>query len=312
MTGLGSLQGLRAPAVRAQGASPVSSLLLLNTSTTRVDGAEFCEQQLHVGRHAIRYDYHHGAGNPIEVPANIVATYRDRLCDVTLELERILRPAPFTRPEDVPPDFPPAPPQFSSWRILVYRLLEPLDAETVRVYEWHSYVCAPGNVITIQADGPRHHLQYNPQEDPDGPPVVVNVTDTNPQVDFFTFQRPSPPSVTVGPGFFVAANRDQGESAWVKWTERLAVRGQQDLAVLVHIPGTSQPQQRTAQAQYQVFHANGIARITVNQQLAQSQWINLGTFGFRPGDATVLLTDVTGETTGTRTLAADAARWVNA
>ncbi len=97
----------------------------------------------------------------------------------------------------------------------------------------------------------------------------------------------------------------------MKWKERLAVRGQQDLAVLVHIPGTNQPLQRTARAQYQVFHANGIARITVNQQTPQSQWITLGVFPYRPGDATVLLNDVTGDPTGTRTLAADAVRWVN-
>jgi hypothetical protein len=141
--------------------------------------------------------------------------------------------------------------------------------------------------------------------------AVVNVEDASPRVDLFEFRRTAAPGIAIGSGFYVARNRQQGESARARWTKRLPLLGRQELRVLAYIPGAERPEERTAQARYQVFHADGVATVTVSQRKPRSEWVTLGVFPFKAGDAMVILTDATGETTGEKLVVANAIRWVN-
>jgi len=68
--------------------------------------------------------------------------------------------------------------------------------------------------------------------------------------------------------------------------------------------------QDTHQAIYQVDHANGSSSIRINQADAANSWVDLGIFHFNDDkQATVTLTDVTGETSQTRTVSASAMRF---
>src|SRR5438045_1962946 len=98
VSGMAALSGtglIHAPSALAQqaGGPVVSRLLLLGTSATRVndDHPTFCDPdlQLLVGRHAYRFDYQFAANSPQKLPADLVATYRDGLCDIDNELQRV-------------------------------------------------------------------------------------------------------------------------------------------------------------------------------------------------------------------------------
>ena len=94
----------------------VSRLLLLGTSATRVNDPypPFCDPnfQLLVGRHAYRFDYQYAANGPQTIPTDLVATYRDGLCDIDNELQRFVKPTAFQKLPDIPPEYP-APPLVS-------------------------------------------------------------------------------------------------------------------------------------------------------------------------------------------------------
>jgi hypothetical protein len=319
--GMAALAGgelFRLPRALAQygilSASPVSNLLLLSTSATEVEGEEFCQgQQLLTGRHVYRFDYLYGLGNAPTVPNDLVATYRDGLCDIDTELNRVLRPTPFKTPDAVPSEFPPAPPSNRFDAVDCYQLVQPLDdQQTLRVYEWCSFYCAQGSVIIIQVGGPNGHLQYNPKDPGIGPAVPVNVVNSFPGIHFASFLPSGNPPTAVGAGFFVADNRQQGFSAETLWTTNLPIRSRQQIRVEANIPGTTDPTTRTVQARYEIAHADGTAVVQVNQQTATSVWVTLGEFEFENGTTSVHLTNETGEPTGTTEIVANAIRWSNA
>jgi hypothetical protein len=318
MAALAGVEPFRLPRALAQAGnpstSPVSNLLLLNTSATQVEGQQYCQgQQLLTGRHVYRFDYLYGLGNPPTIPTDLVATYRDGLCDIVNELNRVVRPTPFKTPNAVPSEFPPAPPSNRFDEIDCYRLVQPLDGQqTLRVYEWCSFYCAEGSVIIIQVGGPNGHLQYDPKDPGIGPPVPVNVVNASPKIHFASFLPSGNPDAAIGQGYFDADNRQQGFSAETLWTTNLPIRSRQQIRVEANIPGSPDPTTRTAQARYEIPHADGTAVVQVNQQTATSTWVTLGEFPFENGTTSVHLTNETGEPTGTTEIVANAIRWSNA
>lgn len=318
ITALTSGEWLHPHTAQAQqaGGAVVSKLLLLGTSTTRVEGnyPKFCDPnlQLLVGRHAIRFDYQFAANGPQTIPADLVATYRDRLCDFTNELEPVLRPAPFQKLSDTPQDFPPPPPLGRYMEVDRYRLVQTLTPQKVRVYEWASYYCAEGNDIIIQVGGPNGHLQFSPKDPGVGPPIPVHIENAFPDPHFGNPHSTGKPDVALGTVYYVADNQEEGWSEETLWTTNLPIRDRQDLRVDIYIPGAADPSARTAQAIYEVTHADGTALVKISQHRAVSGWVNLGTFTFNNGTATVHLTNETGEPAGDKEVVANAARWANA
>jgi hypothetical protein len=319
--GIAALSGtglIHAPCAQAQqpGGPVVSRLLLLGTSATRVndDHPTFCDPdlQLLVGRHVYRFDYQFAANGPQKLPADLVATYRDGLCDIDTDLQRVVRNTPFQKLSDVPSEFPPPPPLGHYMEVDCYQLVQPLDAQSVRVYEWCSFYCAEGNAIIVQVGGPNGHLQYSPKDPGVGAPVPVHIENPFPD-PHFGLQLPSgKPDAALGTRYYSADNQQQGWSEETLWSTNLPIRERQDLRVDVFIPGAAQPATRTAQAVYEVTHADGTALVKISQQQAASAWVNLGTFTFENGTATLHLTNETGEPAGTTEVIANAARWANA
>jgi hypothetical protein len=295
-------------------ASPVSNLLLLSTSATRNEGEQFCQQvDLLTGRHAYRFDYRYGLGNPPTIPNDLVATYRDGLCDVDNQLEPVVRQTPFKTPDAVPAEYPPAPPMNGAAQVACYRLVQLLDdQQTLRVFEWCSFYCGQGSTMIVQVGGPSGHIQYNPQDPGIGPPVVVNLVNSFPGIHFASFLPSGNPDRSIGPRYFDADNRQQGFSAETLWTVNLPIRSRQPIRVDASIPGSADPATRTAQARYEVTHADGTTVVQVDQRTATTISVTLGEFEFENGLASVHLTNETGEPTGTTEVVADSIRWSNA
>ena len=143
----------------------------------------FCDPdlQLLVGRHSYRFDYQFAANGPQKLPADLVATYRDGLCDIDNELQRVVHNTPFQKLSDVPPEFPPPPPLGRYMEVDCYQLIQPLNAQSVRVYECCSFYCAEGNAIIVQVGGPNGHLQYDPKDPGVGAPIPVHVENPFPR-----------------------------------------------------------------------------------------------------------------------------------
>ena len=294
--------------------SPVSNLLLLSTTTTRNEGEQFCGQvDLLTGRHAYRFDYQYGLGNPPTIPKDLVATYRDGLCDVDTELEPVVRQVPFKTPDAVPAEYPPAPPMNGGGQVDCYRLVQLLDdQQTLRVYEWCSFYCGQGSTMIVQVGGPNGHIQYNPRDPGIGPPVVVNLVNSLPGIHFVSRLPSGDPDRAIGPVYFDADNRQHGFSDETQWTATLPIRSRQPIRVDASIPGAADPTMRTAKARYEVAHADGTAVVEVDQRTPNTVWVTLGEFPFENGLASVLLTNETGEPTGTTEVVANAIRWSNA
>jgi hypothetical protein len=223
-----------------------------------------------------------------------------------------VRSTPFQKLSDIPPDFPPHPPLGHYLEVDSYRLIQPVNAQSVRVYEWSSFYCAEGNDIIVQVGGPNGHLQYSPKDPGVGAPIPVHVENAFPDPRFGLLLPSGKPDVALGTRYFAADNQEQGWSEEVLWATNLPIRERQDLRVDVYIPGAANPKTRTAQAVYEVTHADGTALIKVSQQQATSAWITLGTFSFQNGMATVHLTNETGEPAGEKEVVANAVRWFNA
>ena len=96
------------------------------------------------------------------------------------------------------------------------------------------------------------------------------------------------------------------ETASHRWTPSIAAAG----AYNVYCWYTSGVNRTTA-AHYTIHHAGGTASATVNQTTTGAQWVRIGTaLPFAAGTTGyVKLDNVTGETTGSKAIIADAMRW---
>ena len=135
----------------------------------------------------------------------------------------------------------------------------------------------------------------------------------NPQLVQYwgTIQSGTPHS--IGGIYYYTYSSQQGAFSTATWNANLDVPVGTQCKVEAFIPGSSQPQNRTARARYEITNIGVVGRnvVTISQQLATSQWVTLGVFPFRPGTFSVRVTDETGEPTGSRIVVADAVRWTN-
>jgi hypothetical protein len=322
---LSGVELMEAPSVMAQQPStvlsPVQNFELLSAGASPVPGFP----TLQVCRHSYRFDYTLGQS----LPPDLVSTYRlnvgfggGQLAD---QLQVLAQPAPFNNPNLAPAGFPPQPqglvggggtpsPQ-SLLGLLCYRLTQVITLQTfpprtiVRVWEWCSLYCYPGNVVVIVAGD--KCVCYRVGTSQPQPPQQTSIVDDRPTLSgpWGAIQSGAPHS--IGGVYYYTYNSQTGAVSTAVWRAQLNVPQGTQLRVDAHIPGASAPQNRTAGARYQVFNAGFITNSVVkSQQLAQSQWVTLGTFPFRPGTFEVRLTDETGEPRGSKIVVADAIRWV--
>jgi hypothetical protein len=180
------------------------------------------------------------------------------------------------------------------------------------VYEWCSLYCFAGNFVVITVgDQCLCYAVTGGTSTP--PPPQKNVVVDNPQLVQFwgTIQSGTPHS--IGGIYYYTYNSQQGAFSTATWNANLDVPLGTQCKVEAFIPGSSQPQNRTAQARYEVSNSGVVGRnvVTISQQLTTSQWVTLGVFPFRAGTFSVRLTDETGEPNASRIVAADAIRWTN-
>jgi hypothetical protein len=97
------------------------------------------------------------------------------------------------------------------------------------------------------------------------------------------------------------------EANWAEWRPILPHEGQWE--VWVYVPDNYAT---TTNARYRVVHAEGEAEVPVNQNNYYNDWVQLGTYPFKPGAGYVRLSDVTGERPHTKDIpmvAFDAICW---
>src|SRR5262245_32326684 len=111
----------------------------------------------------------------------------------------------------------------------------------------------------------------------------------------------------IGGDYLVMPCSRRAVSRWVVWSSNLEGGAYE---VWAHLPKTIlRPlAPRTLSAHYEVRHSQGTATVTIDQ--SASGWVRLGAWSMAPGLNSVLLSDLTGETDGTRAVVVDAVKWV--
>jgi hypothetical protein len=286
---------------------PVVSSVELHSKLVIASGS-YCENHpMLAGYHVYRYDCHFEAGQPLVLPAGFVRTFRLEFCTGLTELVPILSP-----PADSD-GFPSLPSGDSALQTINYvRIVEPLDGQTLRVYEGCSFYCTDG-LIRVLIGGPSHQLLYATSATGaatgTGTATPVHVEDSHPVIHFSTYVAFGQ---AVGGGYYATDNQEQGYSDETVWTQNLSLDTRTQLRVSAFLPGSSQPETRTRHAVYEITHADGAAVVEVSQQRAASGYVSLGVYAFTAGSASVRLTNETGEPAGTTEVVANAMLWTNA
>jgi hypothetical protein len=297
LAGIGAVSGLPWLQRRAlaQGVQPGTGFTLLGRSTGRaVPGSPSLFQLFH----SYRYDYRFGLGNRPSIPPVITSRQGQPL---TTMLQPLSTQAP---PYPSPP--PPNQPQL----LICNRLAQLRDQETVTVFDWCSFYGSLGDEIVITAGNDR--LSY----------VVPTLSTVPIEIGIPNFW----PSVNPG-GWEGRSNQTDGfywltyssqrvVSSTAMWTTTLTnVSSDRPLKVDAYIPGSSQPERRTANARYEIVHAGGVAIATADQRVATGTFIPLvdprypDGYPFYTGTFQIRLTDVTGEPTGERAIVAIGIRY---
>jgi hypothetical protein len=326
---LSGVELVRAPRALAQAStsSPVSNLQLNSASTAAVPGSP----TLLVCRHALQFDYAAGPSDPPTPPPDLLRTYRlnEGAAYATNvpggapadRLQPLLQPAPFPNIGSVPADPYPAPqgpapttvPVNSQdlMPLICYRLVQATGQNAYRVYDWCSFYCYPDNFVTLTAGDKCLCYRVGSVGQPPPPPQQKSIVNDSPQLaDFWGALRSGEPH-SIGGIYYYTYNSQQGAFSTATWSTTLNVPLGTQCKVEAFIPGSSQPQNRTALAKYAISNSGVVGQnlVTISQQFAQSQWVSLGVFPFREGTFSVRLTDETGEPRGTRIVVADAIRW---
>lgn len=336
VAGIATLSGVeivRSPLALAQDQltvlSPVSNFQINNASATPVQG----HPTLHLCRHFTQFDFAPGAADPpagmIEIPRiyriNEGAAYPANVPGglPADRLQPVLQPAPWQSPDAAPADPYPAlpgqPPTGTPVNpqdllpVVCNRLVQQTGQNAFRVYDWCAFYCYPGNFVTLTAIDKClcYRVGFVGQPPPQQPKNVVS--DAPQFTDFWAAIRSGTPH-SIGGTYYYTYNSQQGAFSTATWNATLNVPQGTICKVEAHIPGSSAPQNRTARARYQISNIGivGVSEVVISQQLAQSQWVTLGTFPFREGNFSVRLTDETGEPRGSRIVVADAVRWTTA
>jgi hypothetical protein len=140
------------------------------------------------------------------------------------------------------------------------------------------------------------------------PQIAVDSQRTDPATGRFRKARTdnwySAPVGAFGSTLWCYASTSQ-EINWGEWQPNLPAAGQYEVQVFI-------PDQyaTTRQARYRVVHADGQSEVTINQDSISNKWVRLGSFRFVPGQGSLRLSDVTGESQQGVMIAFDAVRWV--
>ena len=143
----------------------------------------------------------------------------------------------------------------------------------------------------IQANRPAQFAQTGATVS--NPQVIVDSQKTDPQAG--TFRKAnvdhwySAPYGFQGTMLWTYASAEE-EANWAEWRPILPTAGPWDVSVFV-----PEHYATTANARYQVAHANGDSEVTINQGGHVNKWVSLGVYSFELGSGYVRLTDVTGE-----------------
>jgi hypothetical protein len=333
VAGIATLSGVeivRSPFALAQDQltvlSPVSNFQINNASATPVPG----HPTLHVCKHFTQFDFasgpsdppggiteipriyrlNEGAAYPANVPGGLPA---DRL-------QPVLQPAPWqslaAAPADPYPTLPGQPPTGTPVNpqdllpVVCYRLVQKTGQNTFRVYDWCAFYCYPANFVALTAIDKCLCYRVGSVGQPPPQPQKSVVNDAPQFTDFWAAIRSGAPH-SIGGIYYYTYNSQQGAFSTATWNATLNVPQGTQCKVEAYIPGSSAPQNRTARAKYQVSNIGivGVSEVVISHQLAQSQWVTLGTFPFREGSFSVRLLDETGEPRGSRIVVADAVRW---
>ena len=113
----------------------------------------------------------------------------------------------------------------------------------------------------------------------------------------------------MGGTYFSTFNTFQSAVSTATWSGSISNPGNYQIEVFIPRQTNPYAAPRTNHAIYQIYLGGivGVAVRTVNQQVATSQWISLGTFSLQ-GSYQVMLIDQTGEPQQTRSVVADAIR----
>lgn len=138
--------------------------------------------------------------------------------------------------------------------------------------------------------------------------ITVDSQRTDPATGRFRKARTdnwySAPVGAYGSTIWCYASTSQ-EINWGEWQPNLPAAGQYEVQVFI-------PDQHatTRQARYRLVHADGQSEVMINQDSIANKWVRLGSFRFVPGQSSLRLSDVTGESQQGVMIAFDAARWV--
>ena len=108
-----------------------------------------------------------------------------------------------------------------------------------------------------------------------------------------------------GESWYTHSTMDKGLSTnWGLWGTTIPAAGQYTVSAT-----WPKHAENTTAAVYQVWHAGGMTRVTVNQRIEGDHFVPLGTFQFDAGPAAVILTDLTTEAAKDQRVYFDAVRW---
>jgi hypothetical protein len=154
------------------------------------------------------------------------------------------------------------------------------------------------------ATAPQNTAQWEVKSIPPPPPAIINSTPT-----LTSFWQQNNFAEAIGGVYASTFNTQTTPDSTATWQGTLPAAGNYTVEVFIPRQPSSNSVPRTQNATYQIFVGGfvGAATKQASQAVTSSQWVSLGTFSFTQ-NYRILLTDVTGERTGTRSVVANAVR----
>jgi hypothetical protein len=163
-----------------------------------------------------------------------------------------------------------------------------------------------GSGTSWPVNSPQTTAQWQAQSIPPPPPGPTPIVNSNPSLNRGWQSRTF--AEAIGGSYFATFNTQSTAESTASWEGTLPAAGNYTVEVFIPRPrpGTTVP--RTQSATYQIF-VGGVVVATkqISQAVTTSQWVSLGSFSFT-NSYRIVLSDVTGEPTGTRSVVANAVR----
>lgn len=153
------------------------------------------------------------------------------------------------------------------------------------------------------AAAPQNTAQWQIQSTPPPPPIV------NSTPILTSFWQKNSFTEAIGGVYAATFNSQITPDSTATWQGTLPVAGNYTVEVFIPRSRSVSAVPRTQNATYQIFVGGfvGAATKQVSQAVTSSQWVSLGSFSFTQ-NYRILLTDVTGERSGTHSVVANAVR----